>query len=345
MSAHLGGRIDGRCPPGGARHRGALAGAGLVLAMMIVGVASADPPSSAVRLSAADAARTGTTIELVRHAVAGGLVLEVIPVPGSVSHGIATNLLAVSPDGSAAAFADQVGELSGLLTVARDDGSQVRVQLPGLLAASFTPDGARLIVVDGRGSAWQIDAERGDALALADGPFTGSPIVAADGSLLFLSVSSVEAPYRSRLVRLAPSGGEATPVSADELVYAAFPLTDGSVAIVAHEPGGTAVRRIGIGEASSELLADLGAAAVNVTLSGDGRTIAFEAGGSGIFVIDSPGARPRRLGDGSSPCLAPDGSAVLVRRGTRSVLLALDGSTLATLEGAARFSGSVGCSS
>jgi len=345
MPASLGAAKGGRRPHGGARPVGSLAAAPLILVLLIGGVASADPPSAAIRLSAADAARSGSTIDLVRHVVAGNVVLQVLPTLGSEAAGLAANLLAISPDGTAAALADRVGELPGLLTVARADGSQLRVQLPGLVAARFAPDGGRLVVVDGRGSLWLIDAESGDALALGDGPFLGPPIVAADGSLVLLSVSSVEAPYRSRLVRFVPSSGVATPLSADELVYAAFPLTDGSMAFAAHEPGRTTVRRIKIGEATSQLLADLGPGAVNVTVSGDGRTIAFEAAGSGIFVIDRPGARPRRLGDGSSPCLAPDSSALLVRRGTGSEVLALDGSTLATLDGTAQFSGSAGCSS
>jgi hypothetical protein len=182
-------------------------------------------------------------------------------------------------------------------------------------------------------------------LALGDGPFLGAPIVLPDGSLLLLAVSSVEAPHRSRLVRFEPASGVVTPVSGDELVYAAFLLDDGGIAFVVHEPGRTVVRRTRIGDNASELVADLGADAVNASVSGDGRTIAFEASGSGIFVIDRPGAHPRRLGDGASPCLAPDGSALLVRRGGVTLVLALDGSTLAVLDGMAGFLGATGCSS
>jgi hypothetical protein len=345
MFTSLGASEGVRRPRGGARHGGALAATSLILVLMVVGVASADPPSPADRLSAAEAAQSGAAIRLARHAVPGDLVLEVIADRGSAAAGLATTLLAVAPDGEAAALADRVGEPSGLLTLARSDGSQLRVLLPGLLAASFSPDGRRLMVIDGRGSVWQIDAESGDARALGDGPFLGAPIVLADGSLLLLAVSSVEAPHLSRLVRFEPASGVATPVSGDELVYAAFPLDDGGVAFAVHEPGHTVVRRIRIGDTASELVADLGADAVNASVSGDGRTIAFEASGSGIFVIDRPGALPRRLGDGTSPCLATDGSALLVRRGVGTLVLALDGSTLAELDGAARFVGSEGCPS
>jgi len=344
MSASVAANEGGRRWPGGARHVGSPAAAPLILILLLVAVALADTPSHVIRLTAADAERAGTTIALVRHVVAGGLVLEVHPAPGDAA-GTAISLLAVSPDGTVAALADRLGEPSGLLTMARADGSQLRVQLPGLVAASFAPDGERLIVIDGRGSLWQIDAESGDARSLADGPFLGPLRVAEDGSLLLLAVASVEAPYRSRLVRFVPSSGVATPVAPDQLVYAAFPLADGSLALVAHEPRRTIVRRTRIGDAASELLADLGADVVSVTVSADARTIAFEAGGAGIFVIDRPGARPRRLGDGSGPCLAADGSALLVSRGGKTIVLALDGSTLAELDAPARFVGSAGCSS
>lgn len=346
MSASLDAPARRFRPPGGARHVGSLAAVPLILLMLVAGIVSADPPAAAVRLSAADAARAGSTIGLVRHAVAGDTLIEVLPARGIADAGPAANLLAVSPDGAAAALADQVGELSGSLTVARADGSQLRVQLPGIIAASFAADGAWLAVIDGRGALWQVDAESGDAIPLAEGPFLGTPIATADGSLLLLSVSSVEAPYRSRLVRFAPSTGAATLLSPDELVYAAFALADGGVAVAAHEPGRTVVARIGVGgDAASQLLADLGPGAVNVAVSGDAQKIAFEAAGLGIFLIDSPGARPRRLGDGSNPCFAGDGSALLIRRGAGSVALALDGSTLAAVGGAARFAGAAGCPS
>jgi hypothetical protein len=343
MSAFNGAAAGRRRAPGGARHVGSLAAAPLILVLIIAGVASADPPSPVVRLTAAEAARAGSAIDLVRHTVAGAVVLEVRPAPGNPAPASATNLLAVSSDGSAAALADRVGDASGLLILARADGSQLRIGLPGLLAASFAPDGGRLVVVDGRGALWEVDADSGDTLALGDGPFLGAPIVAADGSLLLLAVPSVEAPYRSQLVRFSPSSGVTTPLSSDELVYGAFVLTDGRIAVVGHRPGGTAVRRIDATGGDSELFADLGAGAVNVSVSADGRAIAFEVAGSGIFFIEGPGAKPRRLGGGSAPCLAHDGSSLLVRRGERIVVLAPDGSTLETLEGAARFPGNAGC--
>ncbi|HLE88422.1 MAG TPA: hypothetical protein VI733_00035 [Candidatus Limnocylindria bacterium] len=326
------------------RLAGSLIPVTLILAVLTAGLALADPGPAATRLSAADAARAGLAIRLARHAVRGETLIEVLPGAASVGPAAASRLLAASPDGTVAALADRLGEPSGTLVVAHGDGSQLRLDLPGLLAAAFTADGSRLAVIDGRGALWQVDVQRGDAEMLAAGPFLGTPIVASDGSILLLSVSSVEAPYRSRLVRLDPSSGVTVELATDELVYAAFPLADGAVAFAAHQPGRTVVQRIPRGSVTTELVADLGRGAVNVTVSGDGRTIAYEAG-SAVFLVTGAGAAPRRLGPGSEPCLAPDGGALLVRRGARAVLLALDGSILAVLEGPARFAGAAGCPS
>lgn len=305
----------------------------LVLALLAVGVAAADRPSAVVHVSASDAASTGSLIGMLPHAVGSARLVEV-EVPATAT------LLAVSPDGAQAALADQVGQLAAQLTLARADGSQLRVQLPGLISAGFSADGSWLAVVDGRGVLWKVDTGSGDAAAVADGPFLGSPIVAADGSLLLLSVASVEAPFRSRLVQVATSTGLVTQLSADELVYAAFPLADGSVAVAAHEPGGTVVRRVADG--ASALLADLGQGAVNVAVAKDGRAIAYELAGS-VFLLDQAGGPPRSLGPGSRPCFADDVSSLLVKRGPGTAAFALDGSVLAVTQRPASLAGSAGC--
>ena len=221
--------------------------------------------------------------------------------------------------------------------------SQLRIQLPGLLSAGFVAEGSWLAVIDGRGALWRVDAESGLSTPLSDGPFIGSPIVEADGSLLLLAVPSVQAPYRSELVRVDPETGVIAPLSSAELVYAVYPLSDGSLAIVAHEPGRTVVRQLVAG--GEELVADLGPDAVNVAVAADGRHIAFERDGQGIFMVDAPGSAARQLGSGSRPCFAADATAILVRRGASSVVLALDGSVLASSDGEAAFAGSAGCPS
>ena len=84
----------------------------LVAIGLAVGLAAAELPSRIVRLSAEDAARSGSLIRLVPHAVAGSSLLE-------VQHGDdAMRLLAVSPDGAQVALADRIGELFGSLTMA-----------------------------------------------------------------------------------------------------------------------------------------------------------------------------------------------------------------------------------
>lgn len=331
LGAHL-----RRQPPGHARRIALLATVSLLLATLAVGLASADLPPGIVRMSADDAARRGSVIRLVPRAVAGSRLLEV------QAGGTATRLLAVSPDGEQVALADRVGELFGSLIVAHADGTQLRVSLPGLIGAGYAADGTWLAIIDGRGALWRANPASGEVRQLADGPFLGTPIATADGSLMLLSVPSVEAPYRSRLVRLAPSSGAVTPLSSDDLVYAGYPLNDGTLAVVAHEPGGTVVRRVGLGV--SQVLADLGPGAINVAVAKDGRQIAFEQAGRGIFLVDRlGGASPRSVGPGSKPCFAADGATLLVQRGGGSAALSVDGSVLAITDRLTGIVGSAGC--
>ncbi len=305
----------------------------VALALLAIGIVSADRPSEVLRLTSADAARSGALIGLLPHRVGSSSLLEV-QAPG------AAVLLAVSADGAQAALADQLGQPSGTLTVAHGDGSQIRISLPGLASAGFSADASWLAVVDGRGALWRIDPATGAGVQIGAGPYLGSPVPAADGSLLLLSVSSVEAPYRSRVVRLSPAGA-VTPVTSDDLDYAAYPLVDGDVAVVSHASGRTLVRRVTADAAL--LLADLEPGAFNVVVAADGRHIAYELGGRGIELLDRPGANVRDLGPGSHPCFAADGTSLLVRRGLGTAALALDGSVLAVTQRQAGLAGAVGC--
>jgi hypothetical protein len=271
--------------------------------------------------------------------------LRLQPVPGSTlveaeAATIGMSLLAVSADGSQVALADPLGEEFGSLTLASIEGDQLRIPMPGLLAASFAEDGTWLAVIDGRGALWRVDASSGRTSVLAEGPFIGSPVIEGDGSLLVLAVPSVEAPYESRLVRLAPDAGTVRHLSEDELVYAAFPLHDSAIAIVAHETYGTVVRRLT--DAGEQPLVDLGVGAVNVVVAGNGR-IAFERSGEGILVVDPLSSAARRIGVGSKPCFGPDGASLLVRRGDQSLALDIDGSVLAVADDPAGFADSAGC--
>jgi hypothetical protein len=333
MSAHRGALA--RPYPDGVVRILALVAIPLLVGFLAIGVVSAELPASVTRLSAADAERAGATIRVARRVIRDSTLVEVDPQATRLT------LLAISADGTQAALADQVGESSGTLVLAAADGSQLRIQLPGLIGAGFAADAGWLAVVDGGGALWRVESGSGRSEVLAAGPFIGSPTVAEDGSVLALAVSSVEAPYRSMLVRLTPATRVAAPVAAEELVYGAFPLADGAIAIVAHERGTTVVHRLANGD--DRLLADLGPGAINAAVAPDGRRVAFERDGAGIFLLDVAGSAPQHVGAGSRPCFAADGSVLLVRRGDESVVLAADGSLLTVASQLSALAGSVGC--
>jgi hypothetical protein len=305
-----------------------------LLASLAVGVASAGNPPDATSISADDLARAGNQIGLVRHSLGGTSVVELVLPARSTSR-----QLAIAPDGTVAALADQYGPVAALLTLARADGSQTRVNLPGLIGAGFAPDDAWLAAIDGRGALWRVATQTGAATLLADGPFVGSPIVRTDGSILLLAVPSVSAPISSTLVRLDPESGSTQALSDDRLVYSAFPLADGSLALAAHEVGRTVVRRVAGNR--SELVADLGPGAVDVTVAPDGQRIAF-ARGRDVIYLPTPGGSAGRIGTGSSPRFAPDGSALMIMDGGTTRVVALDGSELASYDAQGGF---VACAS
>jgi hypothetical protein len=313
----------------------ALVAVPLLLGLLAIGVVSAELPPSVARLSAADAERAGATIRVARRAVGDSTLVEVFPQATRLT------LLAISADGTQAALADQVGESSGSLFLLAADGSQLRIQLPGLIGAGFAADAASLAVVDGRGALWRVESRSGRSELLAPGPFIGSPTVAEDGSVLVLAVSSVEAPYRSKLVRMTPATGVASVVADEELVYGAFQIADGAIAIAAHEHGTTVVHRLADGH--DRVLVDLGPGAINAAVAPDGRHVAFEREGAGVFLVDAPDWAPQRIGAGSRPCFGAGGSALLVRRGDESVVLAADGALLAVASELSAFAGSAGC--
>jgi len=333
MSAHRG--AFARPHPGGVPRILAPAAISLFAGLIAVGVVSAELPAGVTRLSAADAERAGAAIRVNRRVVSDSTLVEVAPQAARLT------LLAISADGGRAALADQVGESSGALILADADGSQLRIQLPGLIGAGYAADAGWLAVIDGRGALWRVESGSGRAELLAAGPFIGSPSVAHDESVLVLAVSSVQAPYRSMLVRLTPATGVAAPVAEEELVYGAFPLEDGAIAIVAHERGRTVVRRLA--EGNDRLLLDLGPGAINAAVAPDGRRVAFEQDGAGIFLRDIGGSASQHVGAGSRPCFGADGSALLVRRGEESVVLAPDGSLLTMAAELSAFAGSAGC--
>lgn len=302
-----------------------------LLVLLAAGAASAGPGEPLTHLSATAADEAGVAVGLIHHPISGGPAVVEVRLPGRAP---GAQVLAAASDGSSIAIADPYGMDRTSLVLAHADGSQVRVEMHGLLAAGYAPTGSWLAVIDGRGGLWEVQAISGEARYLADGPFLGSPLVEADGSLLLLSVSSVEAPITSQLVELDPAAGTLTQRAAEELVYGLFPMADGRIAVSAHVDGRTVVRAIG-GD-RDDLLADLGAGATQVAVSAQG-TIAFVRPGAGVLMLDRRGAAARPLAPGSGPAFDASGSYLTVRQDGWSVVLAVDGSTVGRYPGAVAF--------
>ena len=116
-----------RCHPAGNPRIAAYLAVPFILTLVAVGVASAELPSGVTRLSAADAERIGTAIHLGRQPVYGATLVQV---DGAAK---GSSLLAVAADGSRVALADQLGEASASLTLAKLDGEQLLIAMPGFL--------------------------------------------------------------------------------------------------------------------------------------------------------------------------------------------------------------------
>ena len=309
-------------------------GAAIVSALAIafigigaVGV-SAGPPSGALRLTADQARAAGLGLSLVsRPDLAPGLV-ELLPEGGA-----APRLLAVAPTGEVVATADRIGPDPAVLSIVGSDGSQARLDLPGVLAAAFAPDASWLAVADGTGQLWRIEAD-GSRRLVAPGPFIGPLSVTTTNAVLALAVSSVEAPFVSRLVMVDVDNGALNPLSDEQLVYGATRLADGGVAVVSHRPTGTVVQVLRGPRAT--LLADLGPGAVNVAVAASGTAIAWERSGA-VYLRDMSSGRVTRIGTGSNPAFSPDGATFLVTDGGLQRLLGSDGSVRATLDTPAGF--------
>jgi hypothetical protein len=313
-----------------------LAAAGIVVGGLTLGsalAAQAVPSGSPGGFDSAGASR----IQLIPHdGLAPGLAEVRI---GSADTGLpadGTNqLLALAPDGSAAAVASQIGPDPAILTLVRGDGGQRSVALPGIIGAGFAPDGSWVAAVDGAGSIWRVPASDAAPSRLVDGPYIGSPIVEPDGSVLALRVSSIEAPIVSHLVRIAPDGGVAA-LADDDLVYGAQLMDDGSIAYAAHQGSRTLLKQLVAGR--PQQLADLGQDAVNVVLGPNREAVAFERGGQ-VFVRHLADNAEVRIGSGARPRFAPDGHSLLVELPSGSALLALDGTKLAAFDDQAGFAG------
>jgi hypothetical protein len=304
---------------------------------LTISAAIAQRPPAVASLSSDQAEAQGATVSLIGHSeLAPGLVEVRVPAMSGSAPSAGTNrLLAISPGGNQAAVAQQVGPNPSTLVLARTDGSQLLIQLPGLIAAGFAADGSWLAAVDGTGALWRVRADNGMATHLADGPFIGRPTVRADGTILALRVSSVEAPFVSRLAQVAVDGSGISFLTDDRLVYGAQPLDDGSLAVVAQQASSTQVWRVA-GGGERQMLVDLGQDAVNVTVAQDGDAVAWESAGQ-VYLRTLPGGRPTRLTSGARPYFAEDGRSLLVGLPGGSALIGLDGRTIAAFASQAGF--------
>lgn len=313
---------------------------------LTIGTAVAQPGPNVKTLSAAQVEQLGSAISIVvRGDLAAGLAEVRVPGWTPATGKTGTNrLMAIAPGGEMAAIAGQVGPGRTALILVRADGSQLHVGMAGLIGAGFAPDATWLAAIDGAGSLWRIDTATGQATHLADGPFLGNPAVDATGAILALRVASVEAPFVSRLVRLAADGSQLTVLTDEPLVYGAQPLTDGSLAVVAHRPAGTLVLRVPP-NGGSQPIADLGPDAVNVSVASNGGAIAWERRGE-VFLRDLPAGQPRLLAAGARPRFAPDGQALLVDTPAGTVLMDLRSQTIAAFTTQVAFDGcAAGCGS
>jgi hypothetical protein len=309
----------------------------LILCLASLGgasLASARPPVPVTHLSASDAKARRIAVPVARHRVLGGDVAAA-SLAASVGGSAApsgtrqtSRLLATAADGTVA-LAETSSDLSPDLLLARPDGSQDRVGLPGILGAAFAPSGW-LAAVDSAGRLWRIAASSGLVEMLAEGPFGASLAFTRDGALLLVEVSSAEAPYASRLVRFDPDARQSRIVLDDPgFVFSASELGDGSVAAVVH-PFGGGVAVVAAIPAGQHRVGDLPASAIEATLDTAGRTAVFALADDGIYLQDLASGARRRLGDGQRPRISADGTSILALRGSRTDLLARDGSVLAS---------------
>lgn len=307
--------------------------AGLALGLAAIFIAfstqvRAGPPPPVTALDDASIRAAGRTIDLRTVTVQGSRLVDPRG-PGLVPP---ARILAAAPDGSAVAVSRVDRGQVGPLTIAREDGSQLDIELPGVRGAAFDASGAWLAVVDLGGALWGVDAQSGAASRLADGPFGSAPAVLADGRVLAIRLSSVDAPTSAAAVIVDPSIGEETPVAGstdgqDQLVYQAMPLSDGTIALVRHRPGGGVSLATVRADGSQAWLADLDDAP-QVAISPDGRWLGWATSGRVRISRMERGRLTRDLGDGTGVRFSADSSLVLVFSATETRVVDLNGNAV-----------------
>lgn len=309
-----------------------LAGAVALAVAVIVVLSSpqvrAGPPPPVTVLDSASVRAAGRALELPTRSVEGVRFVDPVGPAGAP----ALIPLAAAPDGRAVIVSLVARGQIGPLTIARADGSQLDVALPGVRGAAFHPSGDWLAAVDLTGALWRVEAQTGAARRVADGPFGSAPTVLSDGRILAVRLSSVDAPVWSAGLILDVTSGVETPVGAtantqDQLVYQATALSDGSVALVRHRTGGgVTVLRVSLDGLETPLMdLDVPLAAV----SPDAQWVAWPAA-TGQVMITGTGTQTavRELGIGTGARFSPDGSLLLIFTADGTRVVDLNGSVL-----------------
>lgn len=290
---------------------GALA-LGVTLAIALVSPqVRAGPPPPVTILDAAAVRDSGRGLTLAISSMDGVPLVDPQPAGRSKT----PRPLAAAPDGMAMAVSTLDPGQVGPLTIARSDGSQLEVALPGVWGAAFEPGGTWLAVVDLSGALWRVDATSGAARRLADGPFGADPTVLPDGRVLVVELAAVDAPIWA-VAAVVDAKGTVEPIlgsvpASDQIVHGASALGDGSVAVVRHRTGGgiSVVRIDARGEETS--LAQL-EGATGAAVSPDGARLAWAGGRRTWLASTDDLASAMPVGDGGPGRFSPDGSLLLL---------------------------------
>jgi hypothetical protein len=290
---------------------GALALGVTVLLIQISPQVRAGPPPPVTVLEPDALRDSGRLLVLGRRSVDGVPLVEPRAAGGLKS----PRSLAAAPDGLTLAVSTVEAGRIGPLTLARADGSQLDVQLPGVRGAAFEPGGSWLAAVDLAGALWRVDTLTGAATRLADGPYGPDPSVLPDGRILVVRLSAIDAPLWAA-AETVDGAGAVVPVAGgsepeSQLVYGATPLDDGSVAIVRHRVGG-GVDLVRVDGAGSETALARLAGAAAVAVSPDGARLAWPAAGTTWLAPADAVTDAVAIGDGAPARFSPDGSLLLV---------------------------------
>jgi hypothetical protein len=285
-------------------------GLGVVIDLQDSPQVRAGPPPAVTLREAAAVRDSGMAVALATRSVAGVGVLE----PRPAAEVREARPLAASLDGSALALSTIPAGQVGPLTLARADGSQLEIALPGVRGAAFEPAGSWLAAVDLSGALWRVDAATGAATLIANGPFGPDVTVLADGDVLVVRMSSVEAPTWSRAERIHPNGEAAELLTASDdqsaLVYRATALVDGSVALVRHRTGGGVdVVRVALDGLEMTIARS---PHPGVTISPAGDRLAWAIDGTVWLGSVGDDPSPVAAGGGSAGSFSPDGSLLMV---------------------------------